>query len=125
MNNAVKGALLSGLIWPGLGQMVLKRYGRGAVIMLGTTVSLAAFVIKAVQYALAILERIESQGGAIDVDTITNAVSQASGWSGGPVMNLLLLSMCVWWLIGAVDAYRLGRAKDLAQHSATQPLHLH
>ena len=34
MNNALKGAFLSGLIFPGLGQVVQKHYKRGVLIML-------------------------------------------------------------------------------------------
>ena len=55
------------MIFPGLGQVVLKHYKRGAVIMLTVLVGMSVVVVKAVQHALAILERIESEGGAITV----------------------------------------------------------
>ena len=64
MNNSLKGAFLSGLIFPGLGQVVLKHYKRGAVIMLTVLVSLSVVAVKAVQHALAILEKIELEGGS-------------------------------------------------------------
>jgi len=34
MSNSLKAALLSGLVFPGIGQVVLKRYRRGVVLML-------------------------------------------------------------------------------------------
>ena len=34
MKNSMKGALLSGLVFPGLGQIALKRYRRGFALML-------------------------------------------------------------------------------------------
>ena len=46
MNNALKGALLSGLVYPGLGQVVLKHYKRGAALIITITAALLAVLIK-------------------------------------------------------------------------------
>ena len=59
MNNALKGALFSGLVFPGLGQIMLKHYKRGAVLTLAITAALLAILIKTVQQAVTILEKIE------------------------------------------------------------------
>jgi hypothetical protein len=120
MNNSLKGAFLSGLIFPGLGQVVLKYYKRGAVIMLTVLVSLSVIVVKAVQHALAILEKIESAGGAISMSTISNAATQASTTSGSLTFNLLLLLVILCWIIGVVDAYRIGKKKDIEEGSTSQ-----
>ena len=119
MNNSLKGVFWSGLIFPGLGQVVLKRYKRGAVIMLTVLVSLSVVVVKAVQHALAILEKIESEGGAISMSTISNAASQASTASGSLTFNLVLLLVILCWIIGAVDAYRIGKKKDIEGRSTS------
>jgi len=120
MDKSLKGALLSGLIFPGLGQVVLKHYKRGAVIMLTVLVSLSVIVVKAVQHALAILEKIELEGGAISMSTISNTVTQASTNSGNPTFNLLFLLIITCWIIGIVDAYRIGRKKDIEERSPSQ-----
>jgi len=117
MNNSLKGAFLSGLIFPGLGQVVLKHYKRGAVIMLTVLVSLSVVVVKAVQHALAILEKIESEGGAISMSTISNAATQASTTSGSLTFKLVLLLVILCWTIGVVDAYRIGKKKDIEEGS--------
>ncbi len=119
MNNSLKGAFLSGLIFPGLGQIVLKHYKRGAVIMLTVLVSLSVVVAKAVQHALAILEKIESEGGAISMSTISNAATQASTTSGSLTFNLVLLLVTLCWIIGVVDAYRIGKKKDIEEGSTS------
>jgi uncharacterized membrane protein len=113
MNNSLKGAFLSGLIFPGLGQVVLKHYKSGAVIMLTVLVSLSIVVVIAVQHALAILEKIESEGGAISMSTISDAATQASTTSGSLTLNLSLLLVILCWIIGVVDAYRIGKKKDI------------
>ena len=120
MNNSLKGAFLSGLIFPGLDQVVLKHYKRGAVIILTVLVSLSIVVVKAVQHALAILEKIQSEGGAISMSTISDAATQASTTSGSLTFNLALLLVILCWIIGVVDAYRIGKKKDIEEGSTTQ-----
>jgi hypothetical protein len=56
MNNSLKGALLSGLAFPGVGQIFLKRYKRGIALIITASVSLLVFVVKAMQHAHTILE---------------------------------------------------------------------
>ena len=104
MKNSLKGAFWSGLIFPGLGQVVLKHYKRGAVIMLMVLVGMSVVVVKAVHSALAILENIESEFGAISMSSISNAATQASTISGSLTFNLVLLLTVLCWIFGVVDA---------------------
>ena len=120
MNNSLKGAFLSGLVFPGLGQVILKHYKRGAVLMLAVSASMLVILIKALQQAFAILEKIESGGGAIDMSTISNAAIQASTTSESLIFKLLLLVVIFCWIIGVVDAYRIGRKKDIEGRLANQ-----
>ena len=87
--------------------------------MLTVLVSLSVVVAKAVQHALAILEKIESEGGAISISTISNAATQASATSGSLTFNLVLLLVTLCWIIGVVDAYRIGKKKDIEEGSTS------
>ena len=113
MNNALKGALLSGLVFPGLGQVMLKYYKRGAVLMIAITATLLTVLIKAVQQAFTILEKIESEGGEIDMSTILSTATQASTTSDSLIFKLLLWLLIFCWIIGVVDAYIIGKKKDI------------
>ena len=115
MNNALKGALLSGLIFPGLGQIVLKHNKRGAAIIMTVLISLSVAVIIATKHALAILEKLESGGGELSMDNISNAALQASSFSGSLMLNLALLLVMLCWMIGTVDAYIIGKKKDMEE----------
>jgi len=115
--NALKAALLSGLVFPGLGQLVLKHHKRGMALMLVVLACLMAIVIKGVQQSLAILEKIASEGGVIDMRTVSSAASQASTTSSSLIFNLGLLLIIICWMIGVVDAYRIGKKKDIAEGS--------
>ena len=121
MKNSLKGALLSGLVFPGLGQVALKHYKRGVALMLTVLICVIAVVVKASQQAVAILERIRSEGGVIDMNTVSNAAAQASTTSASLIINSLLLLIMVCWIIGVVDAYRVGRKKDMAERFTVHP----
>jgi TM2 domain-containing membrane protein YozV len=113
MNNSIKGALLSGLVFPGLGQVVLKHYKRGIAFIIVGLIIMMVIVVKAVQQALTILEKIDAEGGVISMNTITNAVIQASTPSESLTFKLLLFSLFLCWILGVVDAYRVGKRKDI------------
>ncbi len=120
MKNSIKGAFWSGLIFPGLGQVVLKHYKRGAVIMLLVLVSMSVIVVKAVYSALAILENIETEVGAISMSSISNAATQASTISGSLTFNLVLLLTILCWIFAVVDAYRIGKEQDIEEGTMSQ-----
>ena len=117
MSNSLKAALLSGLVFPGLGQVVLKRYRRGVVLMLAVLACLSVVVAIALQRAFAILKQIESAGGAIDIDAILNAAAQSSTTSDSLVVNYVSLLIVVCWIFGVIDAYRIGEKRDLEEQS--------
>ncbi len=121
MSNALKGALLSGLVFPGFGQVILKHYKRGIVLMLTVLAGLSVVVVKAVQQALAVLDQIKSEGGVIGMSTISKAADQASTNSDSRMVNLVLLLIVLCWIIGIVDAYMIGRKRDAEGQS---PSHL-
>ncbi len=113
MNNSIKGALFSGLVFPGLGQVVLKHYKRGIVLMFTVFAILMVIVIKAVQDALTVLEMIELEGGVIDLQTITDAATQAASTFDSGIYNLGFLLIVICWIFGILDAYKIGKKMDL------------
>ena len=110
---------MSGLIFPGLGQVIFKHYKRGIVLMFTVFASLMVIVLKAVKFALTILEKIELDGGIIDIKTITDAATQASSTSDSLIYNLGLLLIVICWIFGIVDAYRIGKKKDLESNESS------
>ena len=120
MNNSLRAALLSGLVFPGLGQVILKHRKRGITLMLTVSASLLVIVVKAVQQALTILEKIELKSGPIDMNTIHKAATQASTSFYSPIFKLVLLFIILCWFIGVVDSYRIGKRKDIKEQSTSQ-----
>ena len=119
MKKATKGALFSGLVFPGLGQIVLKHYLRGAIIVVTVLGSLTLFIMKAVENALTIVEQMELDGGSISMDDITEAANRASAASADPTLNLALMVILFCWIAGTIDAWWVGRKMDLQELEQT------
>lgn len=119
MNNALKGALLSGLGFPGLGQIVLKYYKRGVALMFVVFGCLLVIALEAIQKAFTIVEKITS-GGAVDMSRITEAATQGAATSESLITKLAFFLIIVFWNIGVVDAYRIGKKKDIEQRLASK-----
>ena len=115
MKKATKGALFSGLVFPGLGQIVLKHYLRGAIIVVTVLGSLTLFIMKAVENALTIVEQMDLEGGSISMDDITEAANRASAASVDPTLNLALMVILFCWIAGTIDAWWVGRKIDLQE----------
>jgi len=113
MNKAIKGAVLSGLVLPGLGQLVLKHYLRGGVLLLASLACLALLVEQATERATAILAKVDLTNAAIDPVALLHSVDQTGGDSSGSLVGVASLVLMVLWLGGTVDAYLLGRKEDL------------
>ena len=124
MNNSLRGALLSGLVFPGLGQVILKHYKRGVVLMIVVLACVSVVVVKAVQQALAILDQIQFDGGAISMSTISSAAHQASAASDSHLISFSLLFIVFCWIFGIVDAYRIGKRRDVEGSSAVSVSHI-
>ena len=112
MKQSIKGAMLSGLVFPGLGQVVLKHHFRGLVLIVTVFAAIVMLVVEATRQAQAILEKIEAEGGVISMHTITDAANRSVEESGGTLSSVALLLIVVCWCYGVVDAYLIGQRLD-------------
>lgn len=110
MKNAIKGALLSGLGFPGAGHLVLKHYKMGIALILVAGASLTLIVVKAVEQAFTTLDKVQAGLVAPDISVLANAAILDT--ASDPVINIATLFLVLCWIIGIVDAYVLGRRKD-------------
>ncbi len=108
MTRSTKAALLSGLVFPGVGHMVLKKYLRGSVLMLSALVALSVIVTKTIKQALTIVDRINSGEIPVDAGAITELASIPTGDTDASILNIAALVIGAVWIIAVVDSYRLG-----------------
>jgi len=112
MSRSIKVALLSGLVFPGLGHLVLKQYLRGWILMLAALAAISAIVIVTTRRALAVIDALASGEIPIDTDAISAIVSNSISSSDNLIANISLLVLVVVWLIGIIDSYRLGMIQE-------------
>jgi hypothetical protein len=108
---SIKAALLSGLVFPGVGHLYLRRYLRGVLLAAGAAALSYFLVSVAVNSALDIVGRIEGGDVPLNVEAISELVSKASQGNGHAtdIASMILLAL---WVIGIVDSYREGRARE-------------
>lgn len=83
--------------------------------MLLAGVSFAAIyylITKTVERAFEISEKIQNGDVPLDVQAITELVSQQSNGADTQILNIAMLAFFVFWIIGIFGAYRAGRAEE-------------
>ncbi|MHC4269445.1 MAG: hypothetical protein ACYSWS_03870 [Planctomycetota bacterium] len=113
MKNSLKGALLSGLVFPGIGQFVQKNYIRSIALILTSMAGLIIIGVIVYRQTLTILDKIDLKSGANDMTETFNTLSQASSASSSALYRCTLLLLLTCWTIGIIDAYMVGRKKDI------------
>lgn len=109
MSKSIKAALWSGLVFPGAGHLYLKRYGRGVVLIAVSAICLVIIASKAAAQVMAVLGQIEAEGGMIDPSRVSELASRATVAADTPALSTAIMVLIVCWVLGLVDAYRLGR----------------
>jgi hypothetical protein len=118
VKRSTKAALLSGLVFPGIGHLYLKRWTVG--ILLFGIAAAASWYIGAVvmDTASAIAEKIQSGTVTPDVATITRLVAEQSSGTE-QATNLARIVWLACWVIGIVGSYWQGRAQDQSADAAS------
>jgi hypothetical protein len=116
MTKRTKAALLSGLIFPGIGHVFLKRYLRGSILMLPALVALSVIVKAAFQQAQAIVDRVVSGEIPLETAAISKLVAESSNDSDSLMSSISVFVFVACWLIGIIDSYRIGAA--LEEHNS-------
>lgn len=117
MNKSVKGALLSGLVFPGMGQVALGRRGRGFSIIAVVLAGLVVIIARVTQHAQAIVDQMRTQGGSPSLAAITAAVNQSITTSENLMLNLLLGGVGIVWIFSVIDAWRIGKISGNAEQN--------
>ncbi len=108
MNKAYKATLLSALIFPGLGHLMLKKHPQ-AIFFLGTT-SYACYLLlaSAIAVALQIVSQVES-GKLLKITDILHFLADKASSGYSAEIQYAMLWVLLSWLVATLDTYRLDR----------------
>lgn len=112
VSKSTKAALLSGLIFPGIGHIVLKQYRRGSILILVALVAISAVVKIAFQRAQAIVDRAMSGESSLETGVISELLADSSNDTDGLVSSVSMVVFIACWLFGIIDSYRVGLARS-------------
>jgi hypothetical protein len=112
MTKSTKAALLSGLIFPGIGHIVLKQYLRGSILALVTLLAMSAMVKVVFQRAHTIVDRVVSGEIPLETGAISELVANSSNDSDSLIPSISVIVFFACWLIGIIDSYRVGMALE-------------
>lgn len=107
MNKPLKAALFSALIFPGAGQLLLKRYISATYFAAFAGVGLYLLFSNLLARAQDIIAQVQRGEVSADLATITELVHQQS-MSAAESLSPTLIILLVVWLVSVVEAYRVG-----------------
>lgn len=119
MKKSTTAALISAFIFPGLGHLYLKKYLTGVLLVGISFASLYYLVTSVLEMAMEISQKIESGTVQPDIATITAMVTQQSNSANAQLANIATIVLCICWLVGIIDAYRLGNKLDKSNEALT------
>ena len=109
MNKAV---LLSVLVFPGSGHVLLKKYRTGFSLMIASAIALSVLVYKLVQGSMEIIDKINS-GEIVQADVMT--ISAMLHQNDTLQMKIATTILLILWIFSIVDSYRISRKQNKAQ----------
>jgi len=112
MSKAIKAALLSALVFPGAGHLLLKKYLHATVLSGASFSVLYLMISRLTEIALQISDKIISGEIGLDVVVITELIAKQSAGPETRLLNIAGVILIIIWLISIVDSYRIGRLQD-------------
>lgn len=117
MKYSLKALLLSALIFPGLGQLLVKHYKTGFSMAAVAFVCIATVISQAFNKALIIAERAQKDGAASDPASIAEFMETSGIQYDSTLINLAMAGLLLCWLVSVIHAYLAGKARDEQESS--------
>jgi len=112
MKKSTQSALLSGLVFPGIGHLLLKHYLRGSILVITALTAATVIVTVAVKQALAIIDQISLDELPVDAEGMLVLASHSTSGSASAIVNMSVIVLGLCWLFGIVDSYKLGAKQE-------------
>jgi hypothetical protein len=108
MSKSLKAALLSALVFPGIGHFSLKKPLQGSLLSGIAIVCLYFLLTAVVDIAQRLSVKIQSGEVPFDVTKISELVSQQLAGSDSQLVNIPSLLLVICWVVGVIDSFRIG-----------------
>jgi TM2 domain-containing membrane protein YozV len=121
MKVSYKAALLSTFVFPGVGQLYLKRYRRGLVIMVLVFTGLGYMIWSATVSALNRLDDVlvKMQVGTKNLQELSNIVGSKM-LNTDPYYEAVFYFIACFWIFAIIDAYRIGKQREFKDEETSK-----
>jgi len=109
-----KAALLSTFVFPGVGQMFLKKFWRGLGIMVIVFTGLGYMIWSATVTALNLVDdaMLKMKGSTPNLQEISDSIGSKVP-NTDPYVDIVFYVMVCFWLFAIIDAYIIGKQRDI------------
>jgi TM2 domain-containing membrane protein YozV len=113
MKVSYKAVLLSTFVFPGVGQIYLKRYWRGLIIIFFVLTGLIYIIWSVTVSALNYLDDavVKMQGGGTNLKGLSDIVGSKMVNTNSYYDAVFYIIICIW-IFAIIDAYRIGKQKE-------------
>jgi TM2 domain-containing membrane protein YozV len=119
MNQAIKAALFSALLFPGWGQIYLKKYKRGILIILLVAAGMLSITWAIVQVAITVIKAAPLKKGEVDISAVVNLTNSSIKALDSYYFSFIILLIIFFWVFSIIDAYLLGK-KEIKSTAITK-----
>ena len=106
MNKHTKAALLSALVYPGVGQFYLKRHALGSLMFIGFSVVLCIICYDILLQTLQLMDQINNGEVALDLASLIKTISQFILNMYQSIPPFLFFLLIIIWCVSIIDTLR-------------------
>ena len=117
MKKPMKAALLSGLVYPGVGQLIYQAYWRALALILVFSGALYFYFEEVVDKYQPLIDKVKSGEVALNGQALAIEIAKNPIIFDPKLVSILTTILLSCWLVAIVDAYRLGIKKDASASS--------
>lgn len=111
MSKSIKAALLSALVFPGVGQLYLKRYAMATALLCVSFAALYVLLSQSIAIAIKLTDKIQMSGITPNAAAISELMSQSPAALGSQQIDIATFVLTFCWVAGIVHGYRAGRTQ--------------
>ncbi|NQZ22369.1 MAG: hypothetical protein HRT53_09960 [Colwellia sp.] len=112
MKKATKAALLSALVYPGVGQLLYQAYWRAFLLVAVFSVAVYYYVKEVVSKYQPLIDKVTSGEVGLNSQALAFEISKNPIILDPQLVSTLTYILITCWLVGIIDAYRSGIKKD-------------
>lgn len=112
MKRSTKAALISALVYPGAGHIMLKKPVTGFALIAAASAALWVVFSITISHTTRIVDKITSSELQPDIKSMMDMVTASQTPAEAHRVKIATVIFAIVWLAAAIDAYRMGRRQD-------------